>query len=341
MFDFDEIIDVRTPLEFAIDHIPGATNAPVLSNEERIVIGTMYCQESSFKATRLGAAMVAKNIGRHLEILFADRPRNWRPLVYCWRGGKRSGAMASWLNMIGWQARQLDGGYKTYRRWVVRALDDAPGRFRYHVLLGHTGTGKTRLLQALGGAGAQILDLEQLACHRGSLLGAMPGQPQPGQKKFESGLMHALRRFDPGRPIFIEAESARIGRLTLPKSLLDAFHQGVCIEVSATFDDRIAFLLEDYSTLFSDTDTFKRQLGRLIGLHSKDTIARWHALIDAGQREPLFRELIKQHYDPAYARSQDRHFAGLTSAERFAFHPNSDDILGQARQLLQQLAANI
>lgn len=331
---------MRTPLEFAIDHIPGATNAPVLSNEERIVIGTMYCQESPFQATRLGAALVAKNIGRHLETVFADRPRNWRPLVYCWRGGKRSEAMTSWLNMVGWQARQLDGGYKAYRRWVVRALDDAPTRFSYYVLLGHTGTGKTRLLQALGAVGAQILDLEQLACHRGSLLGAMPGQPQPGQKKFESGLMAAFRRFDPDQPIFIEAESARIGRLTLPKSLLDAFHQGVCIELSATFDERIAFLLEDYSTLFSDTDAFKRQLERLTGLHSKDTIARWYALIDAGQRASLFRELIGQHYDPAYTRSQDRHFLRRDVLERFAFHPNSDDIQGQARQLLQRLAAH-
>lgn len=110
--DFDEIVDVRTPLEYAEDHIPGALNAPVLSNEERVIIGTMYNQVSPFEATRLGAAMVARNIAQHLETTFAERPRNWRPLVYCWRGGKRSASMTIMLNMIGWRARQLEGGYK-------------------------------------------------------------------------------------------------------------------------------------------------------------------------------------------------------------------------------------
>src|SRR6201996_560077 len=132
---FDEIVDVRTPLEFAEDHLPGAINAPVLSNEERVIVGTMYKQVSPFEATRVGAAMVARNIAWHLDNTFAGRPRNWRPLIYCWRGGKRSGSMTTWLNLIGWQARQLDGGYKSYRGSVVEALGTLPRQFRYVVLI--------------------------------------------------------------------------------------------------------------------------------------------------------------------------------------------------------------
>lgn len=335
---FDEIIDVRTPLEFADDHIPGALNAPVLSNEERVLIGTMYAQESPFKATRLGAALVARNIAEHLETRFADRPRSWRPLVYCWRGGKRSGAMTSWFNMIGWPARQLQGGYKTYRRDIVQALDTLPQRFDYRVLLGPTGTGKTRLLQAIAEAGAQVLDLEALASHRGSLLGALPDQAQPSQKLFETRLILALRKLDPAQPVFIEAESSRIGRVTLPKSLLVTFHQGRCIDLQASMDERVAFLLQDYAALFDDTEGFKQQLGRMIGLHSKKEIANWHAMIDADERETLFRELLSQHYDPAYARSQDNHFSQADTALPYTLHPNAADLTGQATALLARLA---
>lgn len=336
--DFDEVIDVRTPLEFNEDHIPGALNAPALSNEERVLIGTMYAQESPFKATRLGAALVARNIAELLENQFADRPRSWRPLVYCWRGGKRSGAMTSWFNMIGWPARQLRGGYKTYRRDIVQALDILPTRFHYHVLLGPTGTGKTRLLQAIGAAGAQILDLEALAAHRGSLLGALPDQAQPSQKLFETRLIETLRGFDPAQPVFIEAESSRIGRVTLPKSLLVTFHQGRCIDLQASMDERVAFLLQDYAALFDDTEGFKQQLGRMIGLHSKKEIATWQAMIDANERETLFRALLNMHYDPAYARSQDNHFSQTEAALPYILHPNAADLSGQATALLNQLA---
>ena len=336
--DFDEIVDVRTPLEYAEDHLPGAINAPVLSNEERVVIGTMYRQVSPFQATRLGAAMVAKNIAHHLDTLFADRPRQWRPLIYCWRGGKRSGAMTTWFDLIGWQARQLEGGYKGYRRWVLGALESLPGRFRYVVLLGPTGSGKTRLLQALQQAGAQVLDLEGLACHRGSLLGALPDCAQPSQKGFDTALAAVMARFDPARPVFIEAESRRIGAVALPSALLEAFHGGVCVDVGASRAERIDFLLEDYRHLFDQPVLFKQQLARLTGLHSKELVKHWHELIDADARAALFGELIEYHYDPAYARSSDRHFGSLERPIRFEFRPNAADNLDQARSLLLQLA---
>lgn len=335
--DFDEIIDVRTPLEFADDHIPGALNAPVLSNEERVVIGTMYKQVSPFEAARAGAAMVARNIAQHLDTIFAGRPRNWRPLIYCWRGGTRSGSMTTMFNMIGWQARQLEGGYKTYRRATLETLGHLPASFRYIVLTGPTGSGKTRLLHGLSVAGAQTLDLEQLATHRGSLLGALPGEPQPSQKWFDTQLVRALRAFDPARPVFVEAESRRIGAVALPLALVDTFHRGDCVQVEASRDDRAAFLLHDYAHLFHDPGLFKQQLSKLIGLHSRERVNRWHALIDENRGPELARELIDLHYDPAYARSSGAHFTELPQATRLQFRPNDADVVEQARALLARL----
>ncbi|WP_175913390.1 tRNA 2-selenouridine(34) synthase MnmH [Burkholderia metallica] len=336
--EFDEIIDVRTPLEFAEDHIPGALNAPVLSNEERVLVGTMYRQVSPYEATRVGAAMVARNIARHLDTTFADRPRNWRPLIYCWRGGKRSGSMTTWFNLIGWKARQLDGGYKSYRQSVCVTLDSLPTRFRYIALVGHTGCGKTRLLNALRDAGAQTLDLEALACHRGSLLGALPGKPQPSQKGFDSGLVETLGRFDPEWPVFVESESRRIGLVQLPIALIEAFHAGPWVHVDAAHDERIAFLLDDYAHLFDQPDAFKAQLHRLIGLHSREQVTHWKALIDANARAELFTELIDRHYDPAYARTYRATYDKPNRALTFTFRPNAADVRDQAHALLAELA---
>ncbi|MFT0531311.1 tRNA 2-selenouridine(34) synthase MnmH [Castellaniella hirudinis] len=334
---FDDIIDVRTPAEFADDHIPGALNAPVLSNEERVVIGTLYAQESPFKATRLGAALVARHIAEHLDTLFADRPQSWRPLIYCWRGGKRSGAMTTWFNLIGWRARQLDGGYKTWRRHVIDQLALRPAQLRYIVLAGPTGSGKTRLLQALARAGAQTLDLEGLARHRGSLLGALPGQPQPSQRGFESALLRALDALDPARPVFVEAESRRIGQISLPDSLLHGMHGGQCVRVQAELPQRIGFLLQDYAHLFQAPAVFKQTLARLVGLHSRQTIRDWQTLIDQGRHAELFAALVQDHYDPAYRRSSQGHYAGLAQAPVFAFDPTASDGPAQAARLLTQL----
>lgn len=337
LHDFDEIIDVRTPLEYADDHIPGACNAPVLSNEERALIGTMYKQVSPFEASRAGAALVARNIARHLETTFAGRPQGWRPLVYCWRGGKRSGSMTLMFNMIGWRARQLDGGYKSYRGATLGALQTLPPALHYVVLTGPTGSGKTRLLHALQQAGAQALDLEHLASHRGSLLGALPDAQQPTQKRFDTLLAARLRDLDPGRPVFVEAESRKIGAVEIPASLLHAMHQGACVEVRSTRADRTAFLQQDYARLFDNPDWLKAQLQRMLGLHSRDTITGWIRLVDEGRREDLARELIDRHYDPAYARSSQSHFLRLAQATRLDFRPNDADVLEQARTLIAAL----
>ena len=333
----DDIVDVRTPAEFADDHIPGAINAPVLSNDERAWIGTMYKQESAFQATRLGAALAARHIARHMETLFADRPRGWQPLIYCWRGGKRSGAMATWFNLVGWRARQLEGGYKAWRHHVLAGLERLPAALRCIVLTGPTGSGKTRLLQALGQVGAQVLDLEALARHRGSLLGRLPAWPQPSQRGFETALYSALSALDTRRPVFVEAESRRIGRLDLPTNLLQAMHASRCVRIQADLAQRIDFLLQDYAHLFVESERFKRQLGRLAHLHSRKTVARWQAMIDANERAQLFQELVQIHYDPAYRRSSGKHYRQAAAAPVFAYDPTAADARAQACALLEKL----
>jgi tRNA 2-selenouridine synthase len=334
--EFDEIVDARTPLEYAEDHIPGAINAPVLSNEERVRVGTLY-KSSPFDATRLGAAIAARNIAHHLDTMFADRPRNWRPLIYCWRGGKRSGSMTAMFNMIGWRARQLEGGYKTYRHTVLEALGTLPGAFRYIVLAGPTGSGKTRLLQALGVAGAQTLDLEGLAAHRGSLLGALPERGQPSQKAFDTALVQQLRAFDTAQPVFVEAESRRIGAITLPVALVEGIHAAPCVVVEATREERCALLLAEYGHLLQERDYLREQLQKLVPLHGRERVQAWCALLDSDARAALTEALIVEHYDPAYTRSSRRHFAKLEKAPRFAFHPMRDDTAAQAAALLASL----
>lgn len=334
---FDCVIDVRTPLEFAEDHLPGAINAPVLSNEERVQVGTMYKQVSAFEATKFGAALVARNIAMLLETQFAHQPSNWKPLIYCWRGGKRSGAMTSWFNLIGWRACQLQGGYKGYRHQVLAQLGQMPNRFRYRVLAGLTGCGKTRLLQALAHDGAQVLDLEGLANHRGSLLGAIPGDQQPSQKRFDSLLIEAMAKLDPARPVFIEAESKKIGQIQLPDSLMQAMLAADRIQIDAALDDRVVFLCDEYAALFDHPDYFKAQLARLTELHSKKRVAHWHALIDANQRSALIDELLVMHYDPAYRRSSQ---VASPLVASFGLQPSRpDDLATLAAQLTQRFGA--
>ncbi len=267
--DHPDRIDVRTPSEFALDHVPGAVNAPVLDDAERARIGLMYAQVSAFAAKKAGAALVARNIARMLETLFADKPRDWAPLVYCWRGGKRSGALTHILSEVGWRAVQLDGGYRTYRRHVVAQLPLLPDAFHFRVICGLTGSGKSRLLAALGDEGAQTLDLEGLARHRGSLLGDLPGEPQPSQKFFESELVAQLERFDPARPVYVESESKRIGSLQVPDSLLAAMRRAQCIRVETPRPLRVRMLREEYGHFLADHAALTARLAHLVELHGR------------------------------------------------------------------------
>jgi tRNA 2-selenouridine synthase len=311
---FDAVIDVRSPAEYAEDHVPGAASHPVLDDAERAEIGALYKQVSPFDAKRRGAALVARNIARHLETAFVGHARDWRPLVYCWRGGKRSGAMTHVLREVGWQAAQLDGGYKSYRREVLVQLERVPRELRYIVLCGETGSAKSRLLEALDADGAQVLDLERLACHRGSVLGNLPGTPQPAQKMFDTRLWDALRRLDPALPVFVEAESKKIGQIQVPDALLESMRAGECVRVAAPLDARVAFLVDEYRHFLADPAELKGQLDCLTGLYGKATIEAWHRLAERGEWAALVADLLANHYDPAYRRSTAKNYPGLAAA---------------------------
>lgn len=305
---FDAIIDARSPGEYAEDHLPGAISCAVLSDEERARVGTLYKQVSPFEAKKVGAALVAKNIARHIEALFLDKPREWRPLVYCWRGGKRSGAFTHILREIGWDAHRLDGGYKGWRKQVVADLAELPQRFSYRVISGPTGSAKSRVLEVIQTLGGQILHLEEIAAHKGSVLGNLPDAPQPSQKMFESTLLSALQALDPARPVFVEAESRRIGALQVPDALILTMRAAPCLRIEAGRPARADFLLRDYDYFLKRPQWLIEQLGHLKGLQSAETLDHWTALIEAGDFPTLVAALLEQHYDPLYQRSQDRNY---------------------------------
>jgi tRNA 2-selenouridine synthase len=324
---FDEIIDVRTPVEFAEDHIPGAINCPVLSNEERITVGTLYKQVSPFEARKAGAALIAKNIAHHLETRFRDRPKSWRPLIYCWRGGQRSGAMSIIFAQIGWTTHKLEGGYKTYRRDVLQQLDALPSRYTFKVVCGPTGSGKSRLLAALAQTGHQVLDLEGLARHRGSVLGNLPQQPQPSQKWFDSILLQTLHGFDPSRPVYVEAESRKIGSIALPVAVFDAMHASACLLLETPLELRVAGLLEDYRYYVENPETFIEHLKPLHRFHGAKQLEHWGEMIRAGNFAPMVAELLTLHYDPSYSRAITGHYAQLDKAQRVELNDLSEEVL--------------
>ena len=299
---FDALIDVRSPSEFAEDHAPGAINLPVLDDAERAVVGTIYVQESRFRARRVGAALVARNIALHLETALAEQPGSFRPLIYCWRGGQRSNAMATVLTQVGWRAAVLEGGYRTYRRHVKEQLYDRVADLKLVMIDGHTGSAKTAILGRVAARGVQTLDLEDLAQHRGSLLGALPGRPQPSQKMFESRLLRAMEGLDPARPVVVEAEASKIGERMVPPALWQLMIKAPRITLEVPPDARARYLAGVYAETVSDIDALEALLARLPGRHGRKAVAAWRAMAEAGDLEALAGSLIEAHYDPAYGR---------------------------------------
>ncbi|MEX0957725.1 MAG: tRNA 2-selenouridine(34) synthase MnmH [Burkholderiales bacterium] len=338
--EFDEIVDVRSPSEYAHDHVPGAINCPVLDDHERAHIGTLYTQDSPFRAKKAGAALVARNIAKHLEQRFADRPKRWRPLIYCWRGGQRSAAMAIVMRQIGWDAKRLAGGYKAYRRHVVAEIDALAPGFDFRVVCGLTGSGKSLLLHAVGEAGAQVLDLEMLAAHRGSVLGDIPDESQPSQKMFESRLWSMLREFDPSQPVFVEAESKKIGNLRVPEALIASMWQSRCILVRTTMPARVALLLREYAHFVRDSAALEARLDHLVALHGRERISRWKALIAQRDWPEFVEEILQDHYDPAYRKSTLAHYPRLQEAPTLEFSAaDTGEFELAARRLLETTRA--
>ncbi len=308
---FDDIIDVRSPAEFAEDHVPGAINLPVLDDTERAEVGTIYKQDSPFRARKIGAALVAANAARHLQGPLADKPGGWQPLVYCWRGGQRSGSFASILSQIGWRVDLVSGGYKAYRGLVVAALYDQPFPCPVILLDGNTGSAKTELLRRLAARGVQVLDLEGLAHHRGSLFGAMTGG-QPSQKAFESALAMAVSQLDPARPVVIEAESSKVGNCRLPPMLWKAMTAAPRFEVLAPVAARARYLVTAYADMIDNPVRLAAVIDRLRKAHSHDQVDAWQAMAKSGAFTDLAASLMAEHYDPRYTRHRARLEHGVT-----------------------------
>jgi len=332
--DFDAVIDARTPAEFAEDHVPGAISAPVLYDAERAEVGTLYKQVSAFEAKKLGGALVAKNVARHVENLWKDNGKDWRPLVYCWRGGKRSGAMAHILREIGWDAQTLPGGYKAYRKWVVQQLEILPQQFDFQVVHGPTGSGKSRLLAALAQAGGQALDLETLAAHRGSVLGGLPDRPQPSQKMFESLLLKELSALDDSRPVYVEGESKKIGQLQVPEALIGRMRASPCVRLDTDAETRVTLLLQEYEFFLKNQETLYQQLDCLVSLHGRERIAAWKALAAQGAWREFVARLLTEHYDPAYRRSSHQNFVRLVDARSVRIASAEETAFSRAAQSL-------
>ncbi len=307
---FDDIIDVRSPGEFSDDHVPGAINLPVLDDEERVRVGTIYKQESAFGARKIGGALVARRSGLNIETHLIDKPGSYRPLVYCWRGGMRSGAFATILKQIGWRVETLEGGYKSFRRAVVKLLYEPSGdgafpAERLVVLDGNTGTAKTELLRYIAARGAQVIDLEGLARHRGSLFGALDS-PQPSQKAFDTAIASSLMGLDPSRPVIVESESSRIGQLSIPGEIWARMRRAPRIRVHASLAQRGSYLAQAYADIAAEPARLAKTIDLLKPYHAAERIATWHNLAEAGALNALAEQLVAFHYDPKYARQRAR-----------------------------------
>jgi len=313
--EFDTIIDARSESEHAEDRFPGAINWPSLDDAQRHEVGTLYKQVSPFEARKRGAALVAANISRHIEREVMDKPKGWKPLVYCWRGGQRSGSLSLVLGQIGFRVHIIEGGYKAFRAAVLQQIPELAARLHYRVICGPTGAGKTRLLHALAAEGAQVLDLEGLANHRSSVLGVIPGVPQPTQKRFDTLVWEKLRSFDPARPVFVESESKKVGNVAVPESLMAAMRASECLRLELPVEERVALLMEDYDFFVKDPEFFCKRLEALTQIRGKAVVEGWQALVRTGQVEPVVRELLDSHYDPGYAASTARNFRRFAEAD--------------------------
>jgi tRNA 2-selenouridine synthase len=312
---FDTIIDARSENEFALDHLPGAVNWPTLNNEERHAIGTMYVQVNAFEAKKRGAAISARNIAAHIEREVIDKPKDWKPLAYCWRGGKRSGALSLILDQIGFRVTLLEGGYKAFRAAMLQEIARIAPSLQFRVICGATGCGKTRLLQALQAQGAQVMDLEALANHRSSVLGAMPGLAQPSQKRFDTLVWDTLRRFDPARPVFIESESKKVGNVAVAMPLIEAMRASPCLNLTLTDSERVALLMEDYDFFVRNTELLCQRLDVLIEFRGRAVVEAWKQSVRAGAIEPVVQALLSEHYDPGYLQSMRRNFTLFPEAQ--------------------------
>ena len=338
MASYSAIIDARSPSEFELDRLPNALNWPSLNDEERVLVGTTYKQQSAFDARKIGGALVARNVATHIETHCQDKDKKWKPLIYCWRGGKRSGSLALILGQIGFDVHLIEGGYKAFRAEMIADLQTLSTQFDYRVVCAPTGSGKTRLLHELHKADAQVLDLEALANHRSSVLGLVPGEIQPSQKQYDMRIWQALKALNPARPVFVESESKKVGNVSIPECLIAAMRAGRCLRLDLPLQARVALLLEDYDYFVKDAEFFCKRLDVLIPLQGRAVVEGWQQQARSGQMAEVTLDLLKNHYDPSYLSSMVRNFKQYGEAEVHELTSHSHEAFAT---LAQDLIANL
>jgi tRNA 2-selenouridine synthase len=338
MASYHAVIDARSPSEYALDRLPNALNWPSLNDEERVTVGTIYKQQSAFDARKIGGALVARNVAAHIEAQCQDKTKNWKPLIYCWRGGKRSGSLALILGQIGFDVHLIEGGYKAFRAEMIADLQTLVTQFDYRVVCAPTGSGKTRLLHVLKAQGAQVLDLEELANHRSSVLGLVPGEVQPSQKNYDMRIWQALKALDPSRPVFVESESKKVGNVSIPECLIAAMRAGRCLRLDLTVESRVALLLEDYDYFVKDVEFFCARLEVLIPLRGREVVEGWQQQARSGRMGKAVEDLLKNHYDPSYLSSMVRNFKQYGEADVHTVSSHSHEAFAA---LAQDLVANL
>ena len=334
---FDMIIDVRSPEEFQIDHIPCAVNMPVLTDNQRNEVGKIYKEISPFEARKLGASYVSKNISAHIENRLLTKNREFKPLIYCWRGGQRSAAFSSVLSEIGWQTYQLEGGYKTYRKGVISKLNNCSYEIKLIRIAGYTGAGKTKLLHLLRQKGKQVIDLEQIAGHRGSLLGEIKNKKQPSQKQFEGNILSAIQKMSTAQHVFVEAESSTIGNLMLPAPFWKKLKSAPFIWLEVPLTSRSKFLLEEYAWLTEGAETLKK-LAELIKRKGNLKLAELVAEdINRCDWKSVAENLLSSYYDCRYKKSLQKSPA-LKIAEVYQDNCSDSAVNATADKIISLLA---
>lgn len=292
------IVDCRTPLEFAEDHLPGAVNVPILTNEERVEIGTIHNHQGPQAARMRGLELTCGRFGAMVREI-ADHAKGRTVLVYCWRGGLRSRSMAVLLEMTGYPVVQLQGGYKAFRNHVTACFDQFRPVAPLIVIHGMTGTGKTDFINRLDRDHWTVIDLEGLARHRGSAFGSLGLGEQPTQKRFDTLLWQAFRTAPAGRPIVVEGESQRIGQVMLPGHLYDVMTAGCKVWCHASLETRVERLAAEYACqeyrapMACALERIRKKLGGVRHAELKRLLENWDV---AG----LARGLVEQYYDKLY-----------------------------------------
>lgn len=309
------IVDVRTPLEFAEDHLPGAINVPILTNPERVEIGTLYKQQGPQIAKERGLQLTCHRFPAIVATI-AEAAAGRPVLVYCWRGGLRSESVALLLEMTGYPVVKLSGGYKSFRAVVTAFFEDFTPPAPLVVLHGMTGSGKTEFLQRLARNGWSTVDLEGLARHRGSAFGSLGMGEQPSQKQFETSLWDAFRTLAPKRPIILEGESKRIGRLTLPGNLYEVMAENAKIWCEVSVETRVNRLATEYAR-----ETYRQPMAEALERISRklggEQYASLKQMLDSWDVTALARGLIENYYDRLYYRVRRWEPDGIISLEEY------------------------